>query len=173
MEGRSPPNHPGRPHSIKTQSSDWAFIVLLNEIITGRGPRGAAGRLRPWLTTGSGRGIPPVADHVERRGQAPLRRLFYLGLCRLRGILSPPAPTTVILQSGRSSVQQRCCSRRNHSSLPSRKLVSDAEYRRCHCRCRRNHSSSLQRRLESDAEFVAATAVAGGPFHTAATMVLQ
>ena len=55
--------------------------------------------------------IPPVADHVERRGQAPLRRLFYLGLCRLRGIPSPPAPTTVILQAGRSSVQQRCCSR--------------------------------------------------------------
>ena len=25
---------------------------------------------------------------------------------------SPPAPTTVILQAGRSSVQQRCCSRR-------------------------------------------------------------
>ena len=47
MEGRSPPNHPGRPHSIKAQSSDWAFIVVLNEIITGRGARGAAGRLRP------------------------------------------------------------------------------------------------------------------------------
>ena len=26
------------------------------------------------------------------RGQTPLRRLFYLGLCRLRGIPSPPAP---------------------------------------------------------------------------------
>ena len=46
-------------------------------------------------------------DHVERRGQAPLRRLFYLGLCRLRGILSPPAPTTVILQAGRSPLRQR------------------------------------------------------------------
>ena len=45
-----------RPHSIKAQSSDWAFIVVLNEIRNGRGPRGAAGRLRPWLTTGSGRG---------------------------------------------------------------------------------------------------------------------
>ena len=110
--GRSPPNHPGRPHSIKAQSSDWAFIVVLNEIRTGRGPRGAAGILRPWLTTGSGREIAPVADHGKRQGQLPLRRLFYLGLCRLRGILSPPAPTTVILQAGRSSVQQRCCSRR-------------------------------------------------------------
>ena len=111
-EGRSPPNHPGRPHSIKAQSSDGAFIIVFNEIRTGRGARGAAGRLRPWLTTWSGREIAPVADHVERRGQAPLRRLFYLGLCRLRGILSPPASTTVILPAGRSSVQQRCCSRR-------------------------------------------------------------
>ena len=137
MEGRSPPNHPGRPHSIKAQSSDWAFIVVLNEIITGRGPRGAAGTFRPWLTTWSGREIAPVADHVERRGQAPLRRLFYLGLCRLRGILSPPAPTTVILQAGRSSVQQRCCSRRNHSSSLQRRLESDAEDRCSYGRCRR------------------------------------
>ena len=60
MEGRSPPNPPGRPHSIKAQSSDGAFIVVFNEIRTGRGARGAAGT-----------GATPAA--------------FYLGLCRLRG----------------------------------------------------------------------------------------
>ena len=37
---------------------------------------------------------------------------FYLGLCRLRGILSPPAFATVILQEGRSSAQLRWCCRR-------------------------------------------------------------
>ena len=37
---------------------------------------------------------------------------FYLGLCRLRGILSPPASATVILQAGRSSAQLRWCYRR-------------------------------------------------------------
>ena len=37
---------------------------------------------------------------------------FYLGLCRLRGILSPPASATVILQEGRSSAQLRWCCRR-------------------------------------------------------------
>ena len=153
MDGRSPPNHPGRPHSIKTQSCDWAFIVVLNEIRTGRGARGAAGTFCPWLTTWSGRGIPPVADHVERRGQAPLRRLFYLGLCRLRGILSPHAPTTVILQSGRSSVQQRWRSRRailfccnvirigRGRPLPLRPLQA-------------GHSPLRQRITESDAELV-------------------
>ena len=37
-----------------------------------------------------------------RRGQAATPAAFYLGLCRLRGNLSPPASATVILQAGRS-----------------------------------------------------------------------
>ena len=37
---------------------------------------------------------------------------FYLGLCRLRGILSPPASATVILQECLSSAQLRWCCRR-------------------------------------------------------------
>ena len=47
-----------------------------------------------------------------RRGQAATPAAFYLGLCRIRGILSPPASATVILKAGRSSVQQRWCCRR-------------------------------------------------------------
>ena len=37
------------------------------------------------------------------RGQGATPAAFYLGLCRLRGILSPPAPATVILQTGNLS----------------------------------------------------------------------
>ena len=45
------------------------------------------------------------------------------------------------------------CSRRNHSSLPRRKKIeSDAEQRRLNDRSRRNYSSLPLRRLESDAE---------------------
>ena len=84
-----------------------------------------------------------MADH-GKRGQAPLRRLFYLGLCRLRGILSPPAPTTVILPAGRSSLQQRWRSRR-------------AVLLCC------NEEQNRTRKI------VAATAVAGEPFSFAAT----
>ena len=51
---------------------------------------------------------------------------FYLGLCRLRCILFPPAPTT-LLQAG-------------SSSLPQRWLESDAGRCRRHDCCRRNHS---------------------------------
>ena len=59
-----------------------------------------------------------------RQGQVPLRRLFYLGLCRLRGILSLPAPhdyaaggpfstaTTIVLQAGHSPPPRRLCCRR-------------------------------------------------------------
>ena len=43
-------------------------------------------------------------DHGKRRGQGATPAAFYLGLCRLRGILSPPASATVILQSGNSSL---------------------------------------------------------------------
>ena len=63
---------------------------------------------------GSGEMIGPETDHGQRRGQGATPAVFYLGLCRLRGILSPPASATVILQAGRSS-------------LPQRKLESDAD----------------------------------------------
>ena len=68
------------------------------------------------LTTGSGgemgyetdhgkrRENVPETDHGQRRGQGATPAAFYLGLCRLRGILSPPASATVILQSGNSSL---------------------------------------------------------------------
>ena len=51
-------------------------------------------------------------DHGQRRGQGATPAAFYLGLCRLRGILSPPASATVILQAGNSYLSQRWCCRR-------------------------------------------------------------
>ena len=48
------------------------------------------------------------------------------------------------------SRNDRC--RRNHSSLPLRKLESDTGHRSSDDRCRRNHSSLPQRKLESDAD---------------------
>ena len=44
------------------------------------------------------------------------------------------------------------CCRRNYSSLPLRKLESDADHLSRNDRCRRNHSSLPQRKLESDAD---------------------
>ena len=49
---------------------------------------------------------------VVAAGTGTTPAAFYLGLCRLRGILSPLASATVILQEGRSSVRQRWCCRR-------------------------------------------------------------
>ena len=49
---------------------------------------------------------------VVAAGTGTTPAAFYLGLCRLRGILSPPASATVILQEGRSSAQLRWCCRR-------------------------------------------------------------
>ena len=54
--------------------------------------------------------LPGCYDGVTGTGTTPAA--FYLGLCRLRGILSPPASATVILQEGRSSAQLRWCCRR-------------------------------------------------------------
>ena len=60
------------------------------------------------------RGDCTGADQVERRadilgrqGQVATPAAFYLGLCRLRGNLSLPAPATVILQAGNSSMRLR------------------------------------------------------------------
>ena len=57
---------------------------------------------------GKGNRIP----NVVAAGTGATPAAFYLGLCRLRGILSPPASATVILQAGRSSAQLRWCCRR-------------------------------------------------------------
>ena len=51
-------------------------------------------------------------DHGQRRRQGATPAAFYLGLCRLRGILSPPASATVFLQAGHSYLSQRWCCRR-------------------------------------------------------------
>ena len=51
-------------------------------------------------------------DHGKRRGQGATPAAFYLGLCRLRGILSPPASAMVILQAGNSYLSPRWCCRR-------------------------------------------------------------
>ena len=57
---------------------------------------------------GKGNRIP----NVVAAGTGATPAAFYLGLCRLRGILSPPTSATVILQEGRSSAQLRWCCRR-------------------------------------------------------------
>ena len=57
---------------------------------------------------GKGNRIP----NVVAAGTGATPAAFYLGLCRLCGILSPPASATVILQEGRSSAQLRWCCRR-------------------------------------------------------------
>ena len=57
----------------------------------------------PRLTTGSGREIALRPNHGNRQGQGATPAAFYLGLCRLRGILSPPASATVILQASNLS----------------------------------------------------------------------
>ena len=51
--------------------------------------------------------------------------------------------------AGHRSRDDRC--RRNNSSLPLRKLESDADHLSRNDRCRRNHSSLPLRKLESDA----------------------
>ena len=56
----------------------------------------------PRLTTGSGGEMEYETDHGQRQGQGATPAAFYLGLCRLRGILSPPASDMVILQAGHS-----------------------------------------------------------------------
>ena len=80
---------------------------------------------------------------------------FYLGLCRLRGVLSPPAPhdhaagglffdAATKIRIGRGKRCRNDRSRRNHSSLPQRKLELDAE--RC-CGRDRCHSGGFLLRI--------------------------
>ena len=121
------------------------------------------------------------------RGQGATPAAFYLGLCRLRGILSPPAPQDYAARGlffaaatsaaggpfsfaaakngiGRGPRCHYDCSRRNHPSSQQRRLESSAEPRYFKACCRRNHSPSRQRKLESDADLVAVTTTAGGTF---------
>ena len=65
------------------------------------------------------RGIGTKTDQVERQGQVATPAAFYLGLCRLRGNLSLPAPATVILQAGNSSMRLRTL-QAGHSILRQR-----------------------------------------------------
>ena len=76
------------------------------------------------LTTGSDGMIGHEDDHGQRRGQGATPAAFYLGLCRLRGILSPPASAMVILQAGHSYLSQRWCCRRAVLSCSSEGAAS-------------------------------------------------
>ena len=68
-------------------------------------------------------GLEPDAEGVAA-GTGATPAAFYLGLCRLRGILSPPASATA------------SC-RRNRSPLRQRRIESDAEPRCRYGHCRR------------------------------------
>ena len=100
---------------------------------------------------------------VVAAGTGATPAAFYLGLCRLRGILSLPAPhdyaagglfsaaaTKVGIVRGRSSQLRPL--QADHSLLSLRKLESDAEDRHRYGRSRRYYSPLSQRRIESDAE---------------------
>ena len=63
--------------------------------------------------------MAPKDDLIRRQGQVATPAAFYLGLCRLRGNLSPPAPATVILQAGNSSMRLRTL-QAGHSILRQR-----------------------------------------------------
>ena len=59
---------------------------------------------------------------------------------------------TTKIRIGRSRSMPQRKMQAGHSSLPLRKLESDAEDRRCYGHCRRYYSPLPQRRIESDAE---------------------
>ena len=97
---------------------------------------------RSGSTVAAGAGATPAA--------------FYLGLCRLRGILPLPAS-------------------HDHAAggpffFAAAKIRIGCGRRCRYASCRRNHSL-LQRRLESDAEVVVATPAAGWPFFFAAAKI--
>ena len=138
--------------------------------------RRSAVRCFNWDGGEKGNRIP----NVVAAGTGATPAAFYLGLCRLRGILSPPASATVILQEGRSSAQLRWCCRRailscssdDAASIPKSGLeIKNRCSRGVVAVCRRNHSPLPLRKLESDAALVAATTTAGGPFFSAAKKI--
>ena len=83
-----------------------------------------------------------------RRGQGATPAAFYLGLCRLRGILSPPAPHD--------------CAAGGPFFFAAAKIRIGCGPRSRYDRSRRNHSLLSQRKLVSDADVVVATPAAGG-----------
>ena len=87
-------------------------------------------------------------DHGMRRGQGATPAAFYLGLCRLRGILSPPAPHD--------------CAAGGPFFFAAAKIRIGCGPRSRYDRSRRNHSLLSQRKLVSDADVVVATPAAGG-----------
>ena len=125
---------------------------------------------RPRGTAGTG--APPAA--------------FNLGLCRLRGILSPPVPACVRHDHSAGGLffcagDNPCSDSQIHpfksgitavlglflgkilqrfSSLPPE--ITNRCSRGVVAFCRGNHSPSWQQRMESDADLVAATTTAGG-----------
>ena len=108
------------------------------------------------------------ADILGRQGQVATPAAFYLGLCRLRGNLSPPAPATVILQAGNSSMRLRTL-QAGHSILRQRASAGRLFYLP-----RRLLQAELQyfatKKIGIGRGTVATTTVAGGPFNTATTI---
>ena len=102
--------------------------------------------------------LPPPASASLQAGQSPLPQrklesdaeLCRGGDCRHSGgfLLRAMPPSWHPVPA---CVRHARC-RRNHSSLPLRRLESDAKQRRLNDRSRRNYSSLPLRRLESDAE---------------------
>ena len=137
-----------------------------------------------------GREIVLRPNHRMRRGQGTTPAAFYLGLCRLRGILSPPAPhdcaaggpflTAAAMTLRRSAslglksrIDAALALRRRSAGGPfyfaAAKIRIGCGPRSRYDRSRRNHSLLSQRKLVSDADVVVATPAAGGPFFFAAT----
>ena len=118
---------------------------------------------------------------VDSAGSGATPAAFYLGLCRLHGILSPPAPNDFAAGGQFFCAGDNPCSDSQVYPMKSRiaamlrmflgkilqRLPSLTPEIRNHCSrgvvafCRRNHSPSRQRKLESDADLVATTTVAG------------
>ena len=94
------------------------ILSVATKIRIGCGPRCRYGRCRRNHSSLPQRRLESDAERCScatvaaETGATPAA--LYLGLCRLRGIQSPPASATA------------SC-RRNHSSLPQRRLESDAE----------------------------------------------
>ena len=98
---------------------------------------------------------------------------FYLGLCRLHGILSPPSATTTFRRRAISTIRNdgaaggtvllrsKDCCRRNDSTLRQRKLESDAATWRLRLR-RRAVLPVDTIALQAELFFFAATTAAGG-----------
>ena len=88
---------------------------------------------------------------VVAAGTGTTPAAFYLGLCRLRGILSPPASATVILQAGNSYLSQRWCCRRavlSYSSDGAAAIPKSGLEIQNHCTLevvpRQNHAAILK-----------------------------